>query len=241
MKTKKLFSFLGLVLVQMIFVISVARANQIQIDISSLVNADIRTYTGGTNYPVAPVTLTDPSGVNFNLVPYGSTPNSLGVIQTVTAPSSFDVTTSTSIGSSSKVYVLMNSAFGVSGKNIATLEFKAANGATDSIDIIEGTNIRDHYNDGYNNSATDILHTFNYSSDRLDEYAYTLPSSFDNTTLTDIILSSTLDAGNPNGEAFLAAATLVSPSSSVPEPATIFLLISGLIGIVAFGFRRRTE
>ncbi|MGC8495103.1 MAG: PEP-CTERM sorting domain-containing protein [Syntrophobacteraceae bacterium] len=33
----------------------------------------------------------------------------------------------------------------------------------------------------------------------------------------------------------------MSPSTSVPEPATLFLLTSGLIGIGAFGFRRRTE
>ena len=53
-----------------------ARAVSIPVPIDSLTNANLRTYTSGANYPIAPTTLTL-DGVPFDLVPLHAVPNSL--------------------------------------------------------------------------------------------------------------------------------------------------------------------
>ncbi len=186
---------------------------------NSLVNANLRTYTGGGNYPVAPTVL-NVGGLDFSLVSYGTTANSLGIIQSPAGSSTYHI--ATHVVGATAVDTLMNSIYGTLGANIASIEFLAAGGADATFDLVEGTNIRDHYNDGNNNTIAPGTPSATFGSDRLDRQTFTLPAAFASDTLTEIIL--TTNGGNPQGQAFLAAITV----STVSGPAVFVPLGSGL-------------
>jgi hypothetical protein len=210
------------------------------VSIESQTNADIRTYTGGSNYPVAPTSITVAT-VPFELDTKGGQANSLGVIQGLPQGSTFII--NTVIVDPTTIYTLMNSAFGVSGENIGSIEFKGAGGADAIFQIVEGDNIRDHFNGVFNNSATNIVaNAFLNGSqdpngpDRLDMQTFVLPASFASDTLTEIIFSSSTNAGDPNGEPFLAA---VTAQTGVPEPSSAMLLGIGIMGLACYVYSPR--
>src|SRR5262249_29451347 len=151
--------------------------------------------------------------------------NSLGIIQTPSGNSEFDI--ATNIPNPTTVYTLMNSAWGSFGADIATLEFKGAHGADASFDLVEGVNIRDHFNGGFNNTIAPGTPSANFGSDRLDEQTFVLPSSFANDTLKEIILTG--HGGFPQGAAFLAGLTVATASG----PSALVLLGSGVAPDVA--------
>jgi hypothetical protein len=216
-----------------------AQADFIPVPIDSLTNGDLRTYTNGTNYPIAP-TILNVGGVDFSLVPFGMAPNSLGLIQTPVGPSLFTI--STNIFGPNTVYTLINSAFGEFGAVNGRLEFVGTGGAFASFDLTQGFNIRDHFNGFFNNIVTDpTIVTANFGGDvRLDRQTFVLPASFSTQTLTEIRLVGT-NSGNPGeGEAFLAAATVQTPASAVPEPSSLTLLAIGGLGVVGW-IRRRNR
>ena len=98
--------------------------------------------------------------------------------------------------------------------------------------MVEGTNIRDHYNGFYNNTATDLFGTAQFNGGvRLDAQYFALPSQFAASPLTTI----TFSGGNGGGEPFLAAVTV---SSAVPEPATWAMMLLGFAGLGFAGYRR---
>jgi hypothetical protein len=242
MKILKLLWTGGLMLLALAAMTSMARADFTSIPIGSQTNANILTYTGGSNYPVAPTSVSV-AGVPFQLVTLQGTANTLGVIQTPEGNSSFTILTS--VSGASNVYTLMNSAFGQSGEKIGSIEFKGlANDVT--FQIVEGNNIRDHFNGGFNNSAMNIVSDpFQNGvqnpngSDRLDMQTFVLPSGFASDTLTQIILSGTT-AGFPQGEAFLAAATAQTvDAQTAPEPSSLTLLCIGALGFAGYGLWRR--
>jgi PEP-CTERM motif len=102
----------------------------------------------------------------------------------------------------------------------------------------EGVNIRDHWT-AYNDVATDIYGTATYGDGvRFDAYEYVLPASFEGNTLTSITLSGAPDTNNPNGQPFLAAVTLATGASPVPEPSTWALMIAGFAGLGWLGYSR---
>ena len=85
------------------------RAN-VSADIQPEVNANLQTYTNGTNYPLGGSTLTY-AGVPFTLAYYDATNQTgTGVIQTPGGVSSFDV--KVDVVSPVAVYTLINSAYG---------------------------------------------------------------------------------------------------------------------------------
>ena len=133
--------------------------------------------------------------------------------------------------------MLVNSAFGVLGETVGSLVFKDSAGDTDTISLVEGVNIRDHWT-AYNDVATDIYGTATYGDGvRFDAYEYILPASFEGNTLTSITLSGAPDTNNPNGEPFLAGVTLAT--SAVPEPSTWAMMIAGFAGLGWLGLSRR--
>ena len=108
-----------------------------------------------------------------------------------------------------------------------------------TVNLVEGQNIRDHNNDGYNNTTGNIsifsypIYTFTFENVRLDEQAFILPAAFNSATLTDIILIGT--GNNPNGAPFLAAATV--RVSAVPEPTSLMMLGIGATGVLIYARR----
>jgi hypothetical protein len=140
------------------------------------------------------------------------------------------------------VYTLINSAFGEFGDTVGSVEFKATGGLDYTVDLVEGQDIRDHNNDGFNNTIGtgalgDIcVHTFSFGAIRLDEQEFVLPQAFHTATLTDIILNGT--GNDPDGEPFLAAATV---ASAVPEPPGLVMgiLAAGTVAAWRWLARRR--
>ena len=62
-------------------------------------------------------------------------------------------------------YTIINSEFGTLGANNGSVEFFGSGGAYHKVDLIQGTNIRDHFYGGYNNIINhfDALPAFNPS------------------------------------------------------------------------------
>jgi hypothetical protein len=128
----------------------------------------------------------------------------------------------------------MNSSCGTFGADIATLEFFGAGGAFASFDLVEGANIRDHYDGYYCNTIADGTPSASFDGGvRLDRQTFVLPTSFAGDTLTQISFIGTSTSALA-GAAFLAAMTV----ESVPEPSSLILCAIAAISLMAYAWRR---
>jgi hypothetical protein len=205
------------------------------VNLNSEVNANLQTFTGGSNYPLGGTTLTV-GGIPFVLanIPGGGT----GIVQTApasqSAPSIFDIVVD--IPSAGTVYTLINSAFGQLGFTDGSVEFIGTNGADATFLLIQGMNIRDHFNGVFNNTIEPGTLSADFGPDRLDRQTFVLPGIFANSTLTDIRFSGF--GNDPLGEPFLAAVTVAS--AAVPEPSSLTLgCVAALIGVGAWWRQRK--
>jgi hypothetical protein len=213
----------------------VARADAVEIDLSSFVNSDLTGYTGGSNYPQhgGPLTV---DGISFDLATIGPEQDT-AVIQT-NGPQDFSIPVEV-LGATS-VNVLVNSAFGSCGADVGEIDFTGSSG-TYSYKLTEGVNVRDHFNGQFCNSAGGITGTasFGGGADRLDLLSITLPLSFSGQTLESIDFKG---FGNGQlGEPFLAGATIVNPADPpdpppVPEPRYLLVVSAGAVAML---LRRR--
>ncbi|HMF36428.1 MAG TPA: hypothetical protein VKF17_07295, partial [Isosphaeraceae bacterium] len=126
-----------------------ARAGGVNVDIQPYVNANLQTYTNGSNYPSGGTILTN-GNVSFTLAYYTDT-TGLGAIQTPSTPPSTSFDISVNIPNPSTVYTLINSAYGEFGDTVGSVEFKATGGLNYSVNLVEGQDIRDHNNYVFNN------------------------------------------------------------------------------------------
>ncbi len=209
---------------------SSALADFVPVSLAPNVNFDIRTYSNGVNYPVGGSTV-DFAGVPFALELLNENPDTFGVTQLpiFAGPATFSYTVS--IPGAVRLYTLINSAFGAFGANNGTIEVFGTGGAFASFDLIQGTNIRDHFNSSFVNTLSDptVVPT-NFSGDvRLDRQVLELPAAFLDDTVNLIRFSG--DATGA-GAAFLAAATI----ETIPTPGAMALL--GVAGLVALRRRR---
>ncbi len=216
--------------------VSPAEAAFTAVAIDTLTNANLRTYTGGTDYPVAPTSLAV-GGVDFDLAPAGTTSNSLGVIQLLSTGQTATITTD--IANPTVVYTLMNSAWGASGAKIGILEFVGSGGTIAGLDLVEGTNVRDHFNGRFNNTATQVV-SATFGSDRLDRQTFILPSAFAGQTLMEIrFIDTGTGSSTGTGQPFLAAITVQTGTTTpIPAPAVTLLCILGSV-LAGWRFRRR--
>lgn len=193
-------------------------------------NADMRTYSdGGTYAPLFPS-----STQTWNGTPFQFTADNLG--NTVFTRGVLDIPVG--VYGVTQAYTLINSGFGSFGAVNGSVEFFGTSSYY-KVDLVQGTNIRDHFDNVFNNTIDGIhaVPALNLGPGRarLDEQIYTLPASFASDTLTSIRFTG-LDLGGA-GVPFIAAATV--NVAAVPEPATYGLMLAGLACIGAVLQQRR--
>ncbi len=210
------------------------RADTAPISLGSFVNADLTTYTGGSNYPQhgGPLTV---DTIPFELSTIGAQSDT-AIIQT-TGTQEFSIPVG--IFGVSTAYLLIDSAFGNCGASVGEIDIIGSS-QTYVYTLVEGGNIRDHFNGVFCNVAGDVTATANFGGDRLDMDAIKLPAAFLHQTLESIDFKS---SGNAQaGEPFLAAATVFSPfqpeaakfnlsnldTSPVPEPSQLLVVGVGV-------------
>jgi uncharacterized membrane protein len=191
-----------------------------QVNLDPEVNANLQSYTNGGLYPSGGTTL-NVGGVSFTLAHYPG--GGTGVLQTgagsPTSPFSIDIPVSFS--NPRTVYTLINSAWGRYGYLDGSVEFFGTNGAYAKFDLVQGTNVRDHNNDGFNNTIADGTPSVGFGGGqvRFDRQTFVLPSSFTGATLTDVRLNG---YGNfPLGQPFLAAVTVASGTAGTTGTLTL--------------------
>lgn len=211
-----------------------AQANEVPVDISADINANLAGYSGGSNYPLGGTSLAI-NGVNFSLASYPSTTD-LGAVQ-LSPGGTTSVTFNVDIPNVQTIYTLLNSAYGVFGGVAGTITFDGS-GGSDAFNLTEGTNIRDHYCcGGYNETATNLYGTasFGNGTDQLDAQSFDVSNLG---TLTSIIF--TESNNGQDGEPFLTAITAdTAVASAVPEPSTWAMMILGFCGVGFMAYRSK--
>lgn len=179
---------------------------------SAELNTDIRTWTNGTTYNSVMSGLKNFNGVPFDMQTNGSGNNviwatSTSVYSLGQSTYTKTVNISTSTYGTRSVFTLINTAYGSSGKNVGSLTFVADDGTQYVVNLVTGTNVRDHYS-GTSLAANYVTNNVvgNNSGSHLDMQRFDLPASFAQKTLTSIIFRT---SGNTQtGIPFLAGVTL---------------------------------
>ena len=186
-----------------------SRASDINVNISSNINADLRTWFHGTYFPPGGYS-TNVLGISFYISSFPGSTNGLGIVDTGTgtplAPSTnnFPVNVTNAV----TVYTLINSAEGAYGYTNGTIDFYGSQNAHASFNLVQGINIRDDLNNTFNNIVSSNIMTIYYSSQqcRFDCQGWMLPVSFFSKILTNIQIRSF--GNNPDGEPILIAITV---------------------------------
>jgi hypothetical protein len=166
------------------------------------------------------------------------------------------ITMNVSIPDVTNVYTLMNAYDPASGVTLATIEFIGSAGATETFDLVGGSDIRDFYQGAYANSLTNStsgvtaenaftctdpttclgaggtgdVDTGDTGIYVIDEQDFTLDSAFATQTLIQIIVTDTYDGSDPILLGVTAGSA--SPSNTVPEPGTLALFGTALLGLL---------
>jgi hypothetical protein len=143
---------------------------------------------------------------------------------TLSGSSSLTLTLNTSLYGATKVYTLINSAWGSTNKNVGSITFNATNGDSYTVQLVEGVNVRDHYYGGFVNAVSsgtvtkNVIGSDTSGTAHLDMQTFTLPNSFATETLSSIVFIST--GSSSTGLPFLAGVT-VKASNLVGTTATV--------------------
>lgn len=220
------------------FMLSTGASQAATIDISAAVNADVSNYTFGSLYPAGGTPLTV-NGVDFTLA--SGSLGGPGVFQT--SSTALTYTFNVNITGASSVYTLMNSAFGTVGAPNGSISFYGSSG-TSTYQIVQGINIRDHFNGSFNNSATGLFGSafFPDPSDpnapvRLDAQSFDVSSLG---TISQIVFQG-LGLGTAGGDPFLAALSTNGQVLAVPLHPSLPVTILGLVGLGYMLNRRRAQ
>jgi PEP-CTERM motif len=229
---------LSLATVGLLSALSPALADEVSL--SSIVNADLNTYTDGSAYPMGgQVTI---GGINFGLTTING--GDTGVAQLNANPSdpggvqSFTLS-NLSLSNVGTVYTIANSSFGAAGHTAGEITFNATGGLSYTYVYTEGNNIRDHANTDFNDGAPNVFAAQAFGNDQLDVQQIVLPTGFDTATITSINFNYVGDNAPGDGEAFLAAITTEGFTAAVPEPSTWAMMILGFCGLGFMAYRRK--
>lgn len=233
MRIRRLFAHASVTMAVFLVLVGPALADYTTLTLPSL-NADIRTWSGGSGYNGLFPSNQTWNGVPFSLAldgannvffPASGTPSTLQIPVNV-----YGVT---------NAYTIINSAYGAYGVTIGKVEFFGSAGAYYSMNLVEGTNVRDHYTGGFNNVIDGVNAKSAFTSGTgaiLDMQLYSLPATFSDENLNYILFTSYVLGQSGGGSPFIAAATVGSASTQVPEPTTMLLIGLGLVGLA--GVRR---
>jgi hypothetical protein len=206
-----------------------AAASLVQIDISSLVNADLTTYTHGYGYPQdgGPLSV---AGIPFTLATISPSGHTAVIQASGSAPQTFSIPVN--LSGVVTVDTLIDSAFpfdtGSCGTTIGELDFVGVTSSPFVYTLTEGINVRDHYNGSFCNTVTDVAGTANFSGNvRLDMQRITLPPSFASDVLVRIDFKGYGEGDH--GTPFVAALTANSIAAPAPALSPAALLALGLL------------
>ena len=210
MKTSQIITTLAVAIIAF-----TTRGQYLEINIASQCNANLQTYTGGTDYQLGGTQLTA-GGVPFGLALLGGAPGTTGIIQTPDGPVSY--TFAVPAGThATKLYTLINSRWGTSGQNEGSIVVTGSLGETATLDLTVGSNVRDQYAGVYCNTLSDstVVPTCFINQQpnptngvvQLDRQELALPAAFTGDTIASITFNS-IGNGNPLGDPLLAAITL---------------------------------
>ena len=174
------------------------------------------------------------------------------------------LTINVSIPNVTNFYTLMNAYTPAAGQTLATIEFIGSAGATQTFDLVGGSDIRDFYQGFFTNSLSNTTPgvtaenaftcvaptncqgaggTGNVSNGDsgtyvIDEQSFSLNSAFATQTLTKIVLTDTYNGSDP----ILLGMTAGSfTSTPVPEPTSLALFATALVGWRAATKRARLD
>jgi hypothetical protein len=214
------------------------QAASTSIDISSFVGNDLTNYTGGANYPQngGPLTV---GGVPFTLATIAPSSHT-AIIQNGNVPETFSIPVN--LSGVRTVYSLINSANGACGTTIGELDYVSASSGTFVYLLTENDNVRDHFQDGFCNTAPNVAATANFGPDRLDMQRVNLPASFSADTLVRIDFKG-YGLGGASGRPFVAA--LTASTDALPElPASSpwgIVAIAGLLAVLGMWTVQRRQ
>lgn len=179
---------------------------------SAELNTDIRTWGDGATYNGVMTGLKNFNGVPFELQTNGAGYNVIWATTTSVyslGQSTYTktVTLNTSSYGTRSVYTLINTAYSSSGLTVGSLTFVADDGTQHVVNLVMGTNVRDHFG-GSNLAASNITNNVvgSNSGAHLDMQRFDLPASFAQKTLTSITFRTSGSA--QTGIPFLAGITL---------------------------------
>lgn len=187
-----------------------SQASDINVNISSNITDDLRTWTSGTNYPFGGFT-TNLAGVSFYFSPFPGITNGLGVVYTGNGTVSAPITNNfpVNVTNAVTVFTLMNSSWGEPGYTNGKIAFYGSQGAYVSFNIVQGINIRDHRISGYTQIVSSNIMSIYWGPANIcrnDSQGWMLPTNFLSQVLTNIQIRSF--GNNPDGVATVAAITI---------------------------------
>jgi len=199
-----------------------------------------------------PVGMQTLGGIPFDLLPMtGNNSWSADVGTTLGVQSTQTMTLPVNIFGATAVDTLINTGWGVDGSTTDSLEFVCSDATSYTVNLKEGTDIRDwldNTSSPYSNTinGTTTIQVFDGVPNaaggpdgRIDKQTIALPAAFDSRTLTSIILTDSGVSGNDDAayshsvsaqRAFIYGVTV----TTVPEPSSYVLLaIGGLLCVWA--------
>ncbi len=206
-----------------------ARAGEIPIDVSSLVNEPWTFSEGGvgiTNGNTFPTGARNFGGVPF-AIPTGPNNYWLGAAAADFGPGTVSLTIPVGVSGVTSVFTLLNTMWGQFGPQaFLFVTFKGSSGVSATMPLVGNVNVRDYNNDGGDNSINNtstVQAWTNGLGQRLDRQEYILPAAFASQVLTSVTIT---DTGNQPpallpSRAIFSALTVSTCPAYVTETITI--------------------
>jgi len=212
------------------FIATAARAGEIPIDLSSLVN-EPWTFQGpggagiinGSTFPTGPQSF---GGLPFN-ISTGTNNYWNGAAAANFASGSVSLTIPVGVYGVTSVFTLLNTFWGWAGPDAYLyVTFKGSTGTTETVPLVGNVRVRDYNNDGNTNTInnTSTVQVWeNGLGQRIDRQEFILPAAFASQMLDSVTITDTGNQGDgtDGSRAVLTALTVSTCGAYVAEGITI--------------------